>query len=545
MTRQRIHVFLVAASLFALPIQSGARADSGPEAAKAPGEVNFAISCGPDAQNAFKQAVWTLHSFWYPEALKAFTAITVAEPSCAMGYWGIAMSNWYPLWYPPSPAALKAGSDAVEKAIAAGPKTEREKDYIAAIATFYRDSDKLDHQTRATAYEKAIEQVYLRYPEDREAAVFYGLALNASALPTDKTYANKQKAALILNKVWAEQPNHPGVVHYLIHSDDTAQFAQAGLDAAICYSKIAPDVPHALHMPSHIFTRLGLWQQSIDSNRAAHAAALAYVQKTRGPDGFDSETVHTMDYLEYAYLQTSRDQEAKGVVDELLAFRQSAGANLATAYAVAAIPVRLALEHRDWPAAAALGTPTVGFPLERFPWAEAIISYARALGMAQTGDIPGAQAEIAKLQSLKHKLLEAKDTYWANQVEVERLGAAGVLAHIQGDDKKALELVRAAADLDGTMDKHPATPASVLPARELLADLLLELNQPREAFKEYELSLRAEPNRFRSILGKARAAKQSGDLAVSRDAYQKLVALSTPAPSERPELLEAQAFLTD
>ncbi len=545
MTRQRMHVFLVAAGLFALPIQPVVRADSGPEAAKVPGEVNFAISCGPDAQNTFKQAVWTLHSFWYPEALKAFTAITEAEPSCAMGYWGMAMSHWYPLWFPPGPAALEAGSDAVEKAIAAGPKTEREKDYIAAIATFYRDSDKLDHQARATAYEKAMEQVYLRYPQDREAAVFYGLALNASALPTDKTYANKQKAALILNKVWAEQPNHPGVVHYLIHSDDTAQFAQAGLDAAICYSKIAPDVPHALHMPSHIFTRLGLWQQSINSNRAAQAAALAYVRKTFGPDGFDNETVHTMDYLEYAYLQTSQDQEAKGVVDELLAFRQSAGANLAAAYAVAAIPVRLALEHRDWPAAAALGTPTVGFPLERFPWAEAMISYARALGMAHTGDIPGAQAEIAKLQRLKDKLLEAKDTYWANQVEVERLGAAGVLAYVQGDDQKALELVRAAADLDGTMDKHPATPASVLPARELLADLLLELNQPREAFKEYELSLRAEPNRFRSILGKARAAKQSGDLAVSRDAYQKLVALSTPAPSERPELLEAQAFLTN
>ncbi len=193
MTRQRIRVLLIAAGLFALPIQPGARADSGPEAAKAPGEVDFAISCGPDAQNTFKQAVWTLHSFWYPEALKAFTAITEAEPGCAMGYWGIAMSHWYPLWFPPSPAALKAGSDAVEKAIAAGPKTEREKDYIAAIATFYRDSDKLDHQTRAVAYEKAMEQVYLRYPEDREAAVFYGLALNASALPTDKTYANKQQ----------------------------------------------------------------------------------------------------------------------------------------------------------------------------------------------------------------------------------------------------------------------------------------------------------------------------------------------------------------
>jgi tetratricopeptide (TPR) repeat protein len=538
-------VLLIAAGLLALPIQPGARAGSAPEAAKAPGEVDFVISCGPDAQSRFKQAVWTLHSFWYPEALKAFTAITEAEPGCAMGYWGIAMSHWYPLWFPPGPAALKAGSDAVEKAFAAGPKTEREKDYIAAIAAFYRDGDKLDHQTRTIAYEKAMEQVYLRYPEDREAAVFYGLALNASALPTDKTFANKQKAALILNKVWAEQPNHPGVVHYLIHSDDTPQFAQAGLDAAICYSKIAPDVPHALHMPSHIFTRLGLWQQSIDSNRAAHAAALAYVQKTNGPNSFDSETVHTMDYLEYAYLQSSQDHEAQGVVDELLAFRQSAGANLPTAYAVAAIPVRLVLEHRDWPAAAALGTPTVGFPLERFPWAEAMISFARALGTAQTGDIPGAQAEIARLQSLEDKLLDAKDTYWANQVKVERLGAAGVLAHVQGDDKKALDLVRAAADLDATMDKHPATPASVLPARELLADLLLELGQPQEALKEYALSLRAEPNRFRSILGEARAASQTGDLVASRNAYQKLVALSTSASSERPELLEAKAFLTN
>ena len=237
------------------------RADTTPKIIE---DVDFTISCGPKSQEAFKHAAWTLHSFWYPEALKGFTAVTEAEPGCAMGYWGIAMSHWYPLWFPPSPAALKAGAEAVEKAVAAGPKTEREKDYIAAIAAFYRDSDKLDHQTRAVAYEKAMEQVYLRYPEDREAAVFYGLALNASALPTDKTYANKRKAAEILNKVWAEQPNHPGVVHYLIHSDNSPEFAEAGLDAAICYSKIAPDVPHALHMPSHIFTRLGMWQQSIE-----------------------------------------------------------------------------------------------------------------------------------------------------------------------------------------------------------------------------------------------------------------------------------------
>ena len=544
MTRQRICVLFLAAALFALPIQPRARADAGPAATKASGEVNFQISCGPAVQKTFKEAVWTLHSFWYPEALKGFTAVTEAEPGCAMGYWGIAMSHWYPLWYPPSPAALKAGAEAVEKGAAAGPKTEREKDYIVAIAAFYRDSDKLDHQTRAVAYEKAMEQVYLRYPEDREAAVFYGLALNASALPTDKTYANQRKAAEILNKVWAEQPNHPGVVHYLIHSDDSAQFAAAGLDAAICYSKIAPDVPHALHMPSHIFTRLGMWQQSINSNRAAHAAAVAYVRKTLGPESFDTETVHTMDYLEYAYLQTAQDRGAKEVVDELTSFRQSATLNLPTAYAVAAIPARYALERRDWPAAAALSEPAIGFPLERFPWAEAIIAYARALGDARTGNIAGAEAEIAQLQSLGDKL-KGNDTYWANQVEVQRLAAAGILTHVRGDDKKAVELVRAAADLDATMDKHPATPSSVLPARELLADLLLELNQPAAALIEYRAVLSTDPNRFRSLLGEARTAKQTGDSATAHDAYRKLVALSKPVGPGRPELAEARSYLTN
>jgi hypothetical protein len=544
MTRRRIYVTLAAAALLASPIQFGARADAAPEAATAPGEVDFAISCGPAVQQTFKHAVWTLHSFWYPEALKDFTAVTAAEPGCAIGYWGIAMSYWYPLWYPPSPASLKAGSEAVAKAMAAPTKTPREQDYIAAIAAFYRDNDKLDHRTRAVAYEKAMEQVYLRYPDDREAAVFYALALNATALPTDKTYANKRKAAQILDKIWKEEPNHPGVVHYLIHSDDSAQSAEAGLAAAICYAKIAPDVPHALHMPSHIFTRLGMWQQSIDSNRAAEKAALAYTQTTLGPGGYDSNTVHAMDYLEYAYLQIAQDGPAKAVVDELTGFRRSDGANLPTAYAVAAIPVRFALERRDWPAAAALTEPAIGFPLENFPWAEAMISYAHALGDAHTGNIAGARAEIAKLQSLEDKQ-KGKDTYWANQIEVQRLGAAGILAHAEGDDQKAVELVRAAADLDATMDKHPATPAAVLPARELLADLLLELNQPEAALKEYAQALTADPNRFRSLLGKARAAKQAGDAAAAHDAYQKLVALSGSAGSQRPELAEAKAFLTN
>jgi hypothetical protein len=542
MAHRRISLSFAATALLALPMQPGARAETG---AKIIEEVDFATSCSPAVQHAFKHAVWTLHSFWYPEALKDFTAVTEAEPGCAIGYWGIAMSHWYPLWYPPNPAALKAGSEAVEKAMDAPTKTDREKDYIAAIAAFYRDNDKLDHRTRALAYEKAMEQVYLKYPEDREAGVFYALALNATALPTDKTFANKRKAAEILDKVWKEQPNHPGVVHYLIHSDDTPQFAEAGLDAAICYAKIAPDVPHALHMPSHIFTRLGLWQQSIDSNVASHAASVAYVRKTAGAGAFNGETTHSMDYLEYAYLQTAQDGPAKAIVDELLGFQQTAEANLPTAYAVAAIPVRYALERRDWAAAASLSPPAIGFPLERFPWAGAMISFARSLGLARTGDTAGAQAEIAKIKSSEDSLREAKDTYWANQVEVLRLSAAGILAHVQGDDTKAVELIRAAADLDATMDKHPATPASVFPARELLADLLLELNQPDAALTEYKEVLRTDPNRFRSILGDARAAKQSGDAAAAHDAYQKLVTLSEPAGPERPELAEAKAYLTN
>jgi len=539
MRYHRISTSFVFAAMLALPSQA-LRADSAPKVIE---EVDFAISCGPVSQAAFKHAVWTLHSFWYPEALQQFTAIAASEPGCAMAYWGIAMSHWYPLWYPPSPAALKSGSEAIGKAIAAAMKTQREADYIAAIAAFYRDNDKLDHQTRAVAYEKAMAQVYERYPDDREAAVFYGLALNSSALKTDRTFANQRKAADILNKIWKEEPNHPGVVHYLIHSDDSPQYATEGLDAAICYAKIAPDVPHALHMPSHIFTRLGMWQQSIDSNLAAHAAAVGYVNKSDGSGSYDQETVHTMDYLEYAYLQTAQDGPAKAVVDELIQFRQSAGTNLAAAYAVAAIPVRYALERRDWPAAAALSEPAIGFPLERFPWAQAMIAYARALGEARTGNIPGAEADIGRLRSLEDEL--GKDSYWANQVEVQRLAASGILAHARGDDKEAIALVRAAADLDATMDKHPATPSSVLPARELLADLLLELNQPAAALIEYRAMLSTDPNRFRSLLGEARAAKQTGDVAAGHDAYSKLVRLSKPSGPARPELFEARAHVAN
>ena len=546
MKQYRVAVVFIIATVAALLGLSGAGAETAgtPASGTKVSEVGFLVSCGAAAQKKFNQAAWILHSFWYDEAVKAFTAVTETEPSCAMGYWGVAMSYWYPLWYPPNAAALKAGSDAVEKAAAAQPKTDRERDYIAAIATFYRDNDKIDHRTRAVAYEKAMEQVHLRYPDDREAGVFYALALVATAPPTDKTYANQKKAAAILKKVRAELPDHPGVAHYLIHANDSAELAEDGLTAALCYAAIAPAVPHALHMPSHIFTRLGMWRQSIDANRAARAAALAYVREELGPDAFDGETVHTMDYMEYAYLQTGQDREAKQVVEQLQSFGHAKGPNLPMAYAIAAIPARFAVERRNWSDAASLTEPSMPFPWERFPWAEAMISYTRALGMAHTGDIAGAETEIAKLQSLKQKLEQAKDDYWAKQVEVQWLGASGILAHARGNDQQAAEMVRAAAELDVTMDKHPATPAEVLPARELLADLLLDLNDPAAALKEYEQSLRTDRNRFRSLLGVARAAKQTGDTPKARDAYEKLVALAS-ADTDRPEVAEAKAFLVN
>lgn len=305
------------------------------------GSVHFPISCTPTAQADFQRAVALLHSFWYEEALTAFTAITTAEPTCAMGYWGMAMSVYHPLWAPPSAATLAKGSAAIEKGRGLT-ATPRERDYVAAIATFYTDHDTLDHRARAAAYEKAMAQVHARYPDDREAAVFYALALDATAAPTDKTYANQKKAAAILEKVYAEQPNHPGVAHYLIHSYDYPPLAGQGLVSARSYAKIAPAVPHALHMPSHIFTRLGLWQESIDSNLASARAGKAYYARL-GKDTVWDQTLHALDYVVYAYLQTGQDTRARAVLEDLRAMPKAEPENFAAAYAYAAIPARVAL----------------------------------------------------------------------------------------------------------------------------------------------------------------------------------------------------------
>jgi hypothetical protein len=539
MTRFRLLCSIIAALGLALPASAhepGARAG-----ADAGGSVHFPISCAAAAQPKFDHAVALLHSFWYEEAVKAFAEVAATDRSCAMAQWGIAMSWWYPLWYPPSEKALWAGSSAAAQAQALGAKSERERGYIDAITAFYKDFATRDHRTRALAYEQAMAQLHERFPEDREAATFYALALDATALPTDKTFANQRKAAAILEQVSAEMPGHPGVAHYLIHSYDSPSLAEQGLPAARRYAKIAPDVPHALHMPSHIFTRLGLWQESIDANKASHRVALGYARGTLGPDGWDQESVHTADYLEYAYLQIGQDAAARRVVEEVRGYRSGPPVNLAVAYAVAAIPARYALERRDWAAAASLEPVTID--VAQFPWASAITEFTRALGAARTGASEAASASIAKLAAWRDGLAEAKNTYWANQVEVQRQAAAATLAHVQGKDDEALDLMRKAAILEASMDKHPATPGAVVPARELLADLSLELNRPAEALAEYEATLVSEPNRFRSLFGAAQAAERTGDAARATEYYQQLLTMTAAADTKRAELQLAQAFV--
>ncbi len=465
----RARPLLAALLLAASPL--AAHEPGGRAGIDAGGKVHFAVSCMAEAQQRFDRAVAILHSFWYEEAVKAFTDVAAADPACAMAEWGVAMSLWYPLWFPPSEKSLRAGADAVAKARATPVKTERERDYIEAIGAFYQDWETRDHRTRAVAYERAMAEVHARYPDDREASIFYALALNATALPTDKTYANQKQAAAILEKVNAEDPGHPGVAHYLIHSYDSPPLAEQGLPAARGYAAIAPAVPHALHMPSHIFTRLGLWQESIAANRAAHDASRAYAQENMGPDAWDQETLHTMDYLVYAYLQGAEDGAAKQVVDELASFSKGPPVTLASAYAAAAIPARYVLERRDWAAAATL--PPGRIDVGPFPWAAGITAYARALGAAHSGDAASAAAEIARLERIRDALKEAKNTYWANQVEVQRQAAAATLARARGGTEEALAQMHAAAELEASMDKHPATPGAVVPARELYADLLL------------------------------------------------------------------------
>jgi len=490
------------------------------------GTVDFPISCA-GSQAAFTRAVALLHSFWYEEAEKAFRAIAVNDPRCGIAWWGVAMSNYHPVWPSPySPEELARGVAAAEKAKAAGAHMPREQAYIDAIVTFYRDADKVDTVTRARAYEAEMEKLTTRFPDDDEASIFYGLALVAHGMsvPTDKTYAYQKRAAAIFNRLLDKHPDHPGITHYLIHSFDYPALAPLALKAANTYAKIAPSSPHALHMPSHIYVRLGMWKETIDSNLASAKAAREHAEKTHpGTASFDS--LHAWDYLAYAWLQQGQDEKVRDLVDQIATIKTLNVENFAGYYAAAAVPARYALERRSWAEAAALTVRPAAFAWERYSFAEALTHFARAVGAARSGDIAHAHEAVARLQQLRQKLIEQKNGYWADQIEVQRRVADAWIARAEKRDDDALTLMRSAADLEDSMDKSPVTPGSIIPAREMLGDLLLDLGQPDKALEAYERSLADSPNRLNGLTGAARAAQLKGDRAKAAGYYVQVAKL--------------------
>jgi hypothetical protein len=507
------------------------------------GTVHLPISCSVPAQEKFTRGVALLHSFGYEEAAQVFSEIGAAEPNCGMAYWGVAMTYYHPVWAPPTREDLERGAEASARATRASAKTQRERDYIAAIAALYRDWMTAPLRKRAEAYREAMKQQHERYPDDDEAAIFYALAVRGLADDNDKTLAEQKKAADILLAVLPRNQNHPGVAHYLIHSFDYPSLAERALPAARAYAKIAPDAPHALHMPSHIYTRLGLWDESIESNLASAAAAKSHAAKMHpGAGSFDE--LHADDYLVYAWLQEAKDGRSLEILGEMRAMTKVDDPQFAAAYAFAAAPVRYALERHDWKAAAVLEISPLWFPWKDFPHAEAISNFARALGCARTGNLAGARRAIDKLAELKRAEPPDQPYDWATQIEIQEIAAKSWMVLASGNKNDALNLAGAAADLEDRTEKHPVTPGSVLPARELLADMLLETGSPAAALAEYKATLKVTPRRFRSIAGAARAAELAGDRGTATINYTDLMALAKNSTAARPELVRAAAFLS-
>ena len=504
------------------------------------GSVHFPTSCrGVDAE--FTRAVALLHSFGYEEARRAFEAVVAKDPTCAMAYWGIAMTWYHPIWAPPNSQELAAGAAAAKKAAELSAKTERERGFIAAIGAFYRDSDRVDHDARARAYSDATRQLSQQLQGDHEAKIFYALSLLGTAPPDDASFANQKQAAAILNSLLPLEPQHPGIAHYMIHSFDYPELAADALPAARAYSRIAPDSPHALHMPSHIFTRLGLWQDSIASNLASADAGRRLVAE-RHPGEASMDTLHALDYLEYAYLQIGDEAAARQVLAEAAAARSFDDPTFAAGYALAAIPARFALERRDWKAAAQLEPPSAALAWASFPYAPAVTYFAQAIGASRVGELDRARSALRQIETIHAGLQKSPipGPYdWTSQVESARLAAAAWLAFAEGRKDEAVKLARAAAQLEEKTGKHPVTPGAPLPARELLGDMLLEMGQPAEALAAYEASLREAPNRFNSLYGAARAAERSRKPDRARELSAALIAQCI-ADSPRPELAEAR-----
>ena len=493
------------------------------------GKVNFANSCTPKVQQTISRGVAMLHSFWWPAGESTFQEIATEDPNCVVAAWGFASILMYnPFVGGTPPKDVARAQAAIDKGRQMGAKTEREKEYLEAVAAYWEDYTNRTERQRALARSKAYEALAAKYPKDDEAQIFNALYLIAIQQASDQTYSNSLKAASILEKQFAKYPNHPGIAHYLIHSYDAPPIAQKGLPSAKRYAGIAPAAPHALHMPSHIFTRVGAWQDSAATNRRSADVAL------KGNEGDDA--LHAMDYIVYAYLQLGRDGEARKTYEEAARLSPSTP-RFVGPYPQAAMPARLAVERGAWREAAQL-QPTQS----KFPFTEAVTYQARAIGAARMGDAAAAKADLEQITQRRDALRAAKNDYWATEVEVMRLAAAGWVALAEGRSDAAVGLMREAADLEDKNEKHPVTPGRILPAREQLGDLLMEVKRPADALKEYEQSQKREPDRFRGLYGAALAAEMSGDAKAARRYYARLVQIAGKG-EPRAELTLARSYL--
>jgi tetratricopeptide (TPR) repeat protein len=505
------------------------------------GKVSFPISGSPEAQSRFERALALMHHMMYVQAEKEFTALANLEPNLAMAHWGIAMTQLHPLWPgQPSEDALKKGLAAVQKAKSLNPPTKREQAYIAAAETFYKDWDTVGHRERIALWETAQEKVYRANLDDTDAVAFYALSHLATASKADKDYAHQKEAGVLLDKLFAKEPEHPGVLHYTIHAYDNPMLASRGVAAARAYDKIAPEIPHSLHMPTHIFVRLGIWPDTIFWNIRSAEAALKYPAK----ESISHHYAHGLDYLAYAYLQGAEDKNAEDTLKKLKA-KDNYQETFVSAYALAAIPARYFLERRQWAEAAALEVRSPNtFPWEKFPQLEAITYFSRGLGAARSGDSATAGQTVEILDALYKSTVNAGRPYWATLVDSQRKTVAAWAALAEGNKKQALKMMLEAAILEDSVDKHPVTPGAILPARELLGDMLALMGKHAEAIEAYETSLKISPNRFNSLYGAGRTAEIAGKLEKAKSYYSKLVQLSTKADSDRPGIKQAKMFLT-
>ncbi len=552
---QRISLLIILATTLAAGHLKAATVPE-PGDLRAAGKVSFPVSCAPAVQSDFNRGVALLHSFFYEEARRVFTSVAERDPKCAMAQWGIAMTWWHPIWTPPTPDEMSAGKAAIQKAMAMSAGTDRAREFITALNVYYNTPDgstaaavgqschgPVGPRDRVIAYEKAMRQLRDKHPDDFEAQTFYAFAVLAVgyATPSDTSLSKQLEAAAIFEKLWKQNANHPGVVHYLIHCYDYPALAERGLPAARSYASIAPWVPHALHMPSHIFTRLGMWDESIAANRASAEASRAYAAM-RHRDATEAEELHALDYMAYSYLQEARDTEAKKIVDAAARVQKTnPELEFSAAYALAAIPTRYAFERNDWAAAAALTVPKLPH-WSSFPFMEALIEYGHALGRAQTGDLVGARKAIVRMQELRDATKDPKFDYFKNHLDLQMQAASAWVEARDGKKSEAIEKLRQAADAEDILGKHPVSPGAFIPIREQLGNLLLEVGHGKEAQREFEAALKIYPGRFRGLYGAARAAEQTGDKENAGRYYAKLAAQTAQSTGSRDELNHVREF---